>query len=69
MTYKPLNKKGLILSRELIISLKLFESAKHGQLWPDLQKKSHAKIGRFDQKSNFLPYEIFFSSKNLSDSE
>ena len=63
MTYEPLNKKGLILSRELIIRLKLFESAKLGQLWPDLQKRNHAEIDRFGQKSNFFPYEFFSQIK------
>ena len=50
MTYEPLNKKFLSLSRELIIELKLFKSAILGQPWPDLQKKNHVKIDQFHPK-------------------
>ena len=54
LTYESLNKKPLSLSsRELIIELKLFESAMFGPLWPNLQKMS-CGIGRFDQKSHFF---------------
>ena len=55
MTYEPLYKKCLSLSIELIIELKLLETAIFGPLWPELQKKSHVKIGRFDQKIFILP--------------
>ena len=51
-----------IFSRELITRFKLFESAILGPPWPDLQK-IHMKIGRFAQKSIFLPYKFFYEIK------
>ena len=56
MTYDPLNKNGLFLSRELIIDIKLLESA--------LLRLS----GPICKKVIFIPYN-FFSYVNHTDSD
>ena len=48
MSYDPRYKTCLFLSREMIFELELLESAKLSPFWPDFQKKSQMKNGRFD---------------------
>ena len=62
LTYKlwTPEKKSFFLRRELIIDLKLFDSAILSPPWPDLQKKNDVKIGWFEQKIILWSY-IFFN--------
>ena len=51
MTYEPLNKKDLFVSKELTCVLELLGQPFLARLGPI--KKSRVKIGRFDVKSKF----------------
>ena len=65
MTYDPLNKKCLVLSRKIIIKFKQLESTTLRPRWPDLQKKNPVKISRFHIKKILHLIKIISKIKTI----